>query len=216
MQQPLTAAAIASYFPPLDWPKPEENSGFFRPQTAPVDKRKHVDRVNSPRSFVPASPRPTSTSSPRAGKAGAVELPGPVAQSMINRQKQAALKLESQNEVLERRQKKMQSKMDVMEYETRCLRTGAIHPQNIVDQLDDIATGLEEENVNLLAEKLALEAKAHRLEEHVRSLQAQQQATHRELAQERDENALLLAKVAELERKVAAEKARGDLLARGA
>ena len=77
---------------------------------------------------------------------------------MVMKQKQAFIRMQSQCDTLRRQQAKMQSKMDVMEYETRCLRVGAIHPQVIVDQLDEHATELEDENEALCGKQRELES----------------------------------------------------------
>lgn len=129
-----TAPGSASGFglPPLAaWPKGEDFGGFtdVRPQTSPMGTMGTVDafieRLSSPR--YPASLRPGT--SPRiASVPGGLALGESVARSMIQRQKQSFSNLQSKCDTLIRKQAKMTSQMNVMEFETRCLRVRATPP----------------------------------------------------------------------------------------
>ena len=88
-----------------------------------------MQRLMPPKS--PESPRPVT--SPRMVLAGGgnsvrggLVLSEPVARAMILKQKQSFSNLQMKCDTLARRQGKMQSMMDVMEYETRCLRVRAL------------------------------------------------------------------------------------------
>lgn len=62
-------------------------------------------------------------------------------------------------------------------------QVGAIHPQSVVDELDDFAADLEDENDNLNDKKKELEDDTQRLEEKVRSLEEREAATQQQLAE---------------------------------
>lgn len=127
-------SSVAGYLPPLGaaWPKGEDFGAFqsfgeeARPNTAPETDQLFVNRMSTPRHAPP--PRPTtSQQSPRAIAAvrGGLALAAPAAHAIAMKQKQAFTRIQSQNESLMRNQLKMQGRMDIMEYETRCLRVRA-------------------------------------------------------------------------------------------